>query len=101
MSKLKFSALISAVCMMSIIFYGWVGSSQSPQPTVRLTTEPQISQILPFEAESTTPLPPVSLKLQAFDAAGIPLENARISLTILTPPKNPWFTTDFPIVEGT
>ncbi len=101
MSKLKFSALISAVCMMSIIFYGWLGFSQSPQPTVRLTTEPPISQILPFEAESTTPLPPVSLKLQALDAAGIPLENARISLTILTPPKNPWFTTDFPIVEGT
>jgi len=101
MSKLKFSALISAVCMMSIIFYAWVGFSQSPQPTVRLTTEPQISQILPFEAEANTPLSPVLLKLQALDAAGIPLENARIGLTILTPPKNPWFTTDFPIVEGT
>lgn len=101
MSKLKFSALISAVCMMSIVFYTWVGFSQSPQPTVRLTTEPPISQILPFEAEATTPLSPVSLRLQALDAAGIPLENARIGLTILTPPKNPWFTTDFPIVEGT
>ncbi|AFZ10616.1 hypothetical protein Osc7112_6472 (plasmid) [Oscillatoria nigro-viridis PCC 7112] len=101
MSKLKFSALISAVCMMSIFFYGWVGFSQSPQSTVRLTSEPPITQILPFEAEATTPLSPVSLKLQALDAAGIPLENARISLTILTPPKNPWFTTDFPIVEGT
>ena len=87
--------------MMSIIFYAWVGFSQSPQPTVRLTTEPQISQILPFEAEANTPLSPVLLKLQALDAAGIPLENARIGLTILTPPKNPWFTTDFPIVEGT
>ena len=101
MSKLKFSALISAVCMMSIIFYGWVGFSQSPQPTVRLIAEPPISQILPFEAEATTPLSPVSLRLQALDAAGIPLESARIGLTILTPPKNPWFTTDFPIVEGT
>lgn len=87
--------------MMSIVFYTWVGFSQSPQPTVRLTTEPPISQILPFEAEATTPLSPVSLRLQALDAAGIPLENARIELTILTPPKNPWFTTDFPIVEGT
>ena len=87
--------------MMSIVLYGWVGFSQSPQPTVRLTTEPQISQILPFEAEANTPLSPVLLKLQALDAAGIPLENARIGLTILTPPKNPWFTTDFPIVEGT
>ncbi len=87
--------------MMSIVFYTWVGFSQSPQPTVRLTTEPPINQILPFEAEATTPLSPVSLRLQALDAAGIPLENARIALTILTPPKNPWFTTDFPIVEGT
>jgi len=87
--------------MMSIVLYGWVGFSQSPQPTVRLTTEPPISQILPFEAEANTPLSPVLLKLQALDAAGIPLENARIGLTILTPPKNPWFTTDFPIVEGT
>jgi hypothetical protein len=101
MSKFKFSALISAVCMMSIVFYTWVGFSQSPQPTVRLTSEPPISQILPFEAEANTPLSPVSLKLQALDVAGIPLENARIALTILTPPKNPWFTTDFPIVEGT
>lgn len=101
MSKFKFFALISAVCMMSIVFYTWVGFSQSPQPTVRLTAEPPISQILPFEAEATTPLSPVSLRLQALNAAGIPLENARIGLTILTPPKNPWFTTDFPIVEGT
>jgi hypothetical protein len=101
MSKFKFSVLISAICMMSIVFYTWVGFSRSPQPTVRLTSEPPISQILPFEAEANTPLSPVSLKLQALDAAGIPLENARIALTILTPPKNPWFTTDFPIVEGT
>ena len=86
---------------MSISFYAWVGFSQSPQPTVRLTAEPQISQILPFEAEATTPSSPATLKLQALDAAGIPLENARMGLTILTPPKNPWFTTDFPIVEGT
>ncbi len=86
---------------MSIIFYGWVGFSQSPQPTVRLTAEPPITQILPFEAEATAPLSPALLKLQALDAEGIPLQNARIKLTILTPPKNPWFTTDFPIVEGT
>lgn len=101
MSKFKFSALISAICLMGIVFYGWVGFSQSPQPAARLTTEPPVSQILPFEAEATRLQSPVQLTLQTVDALGKPLENANIHLTILTPPKNPWFTTDFPIVEGT
>ena len=43
----------------------------------------------------------MQLKLQARDAAGAPLQNARFHLQILTPPPTPWFTTDFPIVEGT
>jgi hypothetical protein len=43
----------------------------------------------------------VRLTLQAVDAAGQSLENAKIRLQILTPPKSPWFPTDFPIVEGT
>jgi len=101
MSKFKFSALISAICLMSVVFSGWVGFSQSPQPAVRLTTESSVSQILPFEAEATRLQSPVQLTLQTVDGLGKPLENANIHLTILTPPKNPWFTTDFPIVEGT
>lgn len=101
MSKFKLSFLISTVCLMSLILYGLVGFSQSPQPSVQLTTAPPVSQIFPFEAEATTLQSPVQLRLQAADAAGKPLENAHIGLTILTPPKNPWFTTDFPIVEGT
>src|SRR3712207_971377 len=43
---------------------------------------------------------PVRLTLQAVDAAGQPLENAKMHLQILTPPRNPWFPTDFPMVEG-
>lgn len=86
---------------MSVFLYAIAGFSQSPQPTVRLTTEPSLNQIIPFEAEAVKAPFPVLLKLQAQDAAGVPLENAKIKLTILTPPKNPWFTTDFPIVEGT
>lgn len=107
MSRFKFAALISAICLVSIVFYGWIGFSQSPKSTVKLTTEPSISQVLPFEAEAFTPLgsnktpSPVRLMLQALDARNQPLENAKIHLQILTPPKNPWFTTDFPIVEGT
>jgi hypothetical protein len=101
MSKFRVYTLISAVCLMSVVLYSFIGFSQSPQPTVRLTTEPPISQILPFEAEASNPQSPVRLTLQAVDAGGKPLENAKVSLKIFTPPKNPWFTTDFPIVEGT
>jgi hypothetical protein len=100
--KLKFHLLISViVCLMSVGFYHSVGFSQSPQPNIRLTTEPPTSQIIPFEAEASTPQLPAKLTLQAVDATGKPLENANINLKIFTPPKNPWLTTDFPIVEGT
>lgn len=93
MSKFKFARLISAFLLMGIVFYGFVGFSQSPQSTVKVTTEPPISQILPFEAEAFTPLgshqpsSPVRLTLQAVDASGQPLENAQVHLQILTPPK--------------
>jgi hypothetical protein len=110
MPRLKISGLISIICLVSMIVYGNVGFSQAPQPTVRLTTDPAISaernsvetaQLVPFEAEATTDKPPARLTLQAVNAAGQPLENANIHLQILTPPKTPWLTTDFPIVEGT
>lgn len=107
MSKFKLATLISAVLLMGITFYGFVGFSQSPKSTVKLTTEPPINQVLPFEAEAFTPLgshqppSPTRLTLQVVDASGQPLENAQVHLQIFTPPKNPWFTTDFPIVEGT
>jgi hypothetical protein len=101
MSKFKMAALVSAICLMGVVLYNLVVFSQTPQPVVRLLTEPPISKILPFEAEATAPPSPVRLTLQAVDATGQPLENAKIRLQILTPPKNPWFPTDFPIVEGT
>jgi hypothetical protein len=103
----KVYVLISAICMMSVVFYGWVGFAQSPQPSVRLTTNPPIEQVRPLEAEATEAMgsgqyqPPVQLTLQAIDTQGQALKNARIHLQIFTPPKSPWFTTDFPIVEGT
>lgn len=107
MSKFKLLALISSICLMGTVSFGWVGFSQTPQSTVRLTTYPPISQILPFEAEAATPLgsnqpqSPVRLILAAVDATGKPLENALVRLQILTPPRNLLFPTDFPIVEGT
>jgi hypothetical protein len=101
MSRLKRFALISAACLVGIIFYGWVGLTQLPQPSIQLTTSPSMGQIRPFEAEADHPQVPAQIALQGLDRAGHALENARIHLTLLTPPKTPWFTTDFPIVEGT
>lgn len=101
MPKLKPFLLISVVCLMGISFHSWIGFSQVPQPSVRLTTTPAINQIKPFEAEATNLQPPVQTTLKAVDATGHLIENARIHLQILTPPKTPWLTTDFPIVEGT
>jgi hypothetical protein len=100
MLKLKRLALIGAICLMGVFFYSWVGISQPSQPSVKLITRPEVSQLLPFEAASLAPQTPASLTLQAIDAAGNPLENARIHLKVLTPPATPWFTTDFPHIEG-
>jgi hypothetical protein len=101
MSRLKRFLLISAACMVGIVFYAWVGMSQLPQPSITLATSPNMGQIRPFEAESADPQAPVQLTLQALDRAGHALENAKIHLKLVTPSKTPWFTTDFPIVEGT
>lgn len=101
MSKFKLYTLISAICMMSVVFYSFVGFSQSPQPSVRLISPASASKLIPFEAEASTPQSPVKFALQAVDSTGKALENTKFSLEIFTPPHNPWFTTDFPIVEGT
>ncbi|MGH2415589.1 MAG: hypothetical protein ACRDEA_18240, partial [Microcystaceae cyanobacterium] len=107
LSKFRRFILVGVVCAIGLLCYTAIGFSRSPQASVRLTTEPPIAQISPLEAEATKYLgsgqfkPPVQLKLQALDAKGQPLQNARFHLQILTPPPTPWFTTDFPIVEGT
>ncbi|MBE8968894.1 hypothetical protein IQ277_22515 [Nostocales cyanobacterium LEGE 12452] len=101
MKKYRLFGVISAVCITLSVLYSFVGSSQIPTSRVLLSTNPPLERILPFEAEAEKPQSPVKLTLQAVDAAGKSLANAKISLQILTPPHNPWLTTDFPIVEGT
>jgi hypothetical protein len=101
MKKYRIFGIISTVCITLSILYSFVGSSQIPTSRVLLSTNPPLERILPFEAEAKKPQSPVTLKLQAVDAGGKPLANTKISLQILTPPSNPWLTTDFPIVEGT
>lgn len=106
-SKFKWSTLVGIVCTISFICYAVTSISQSPQASVRLVTEPPLAQVTPLEAEATEYLgsgqyeSPVQLRFQALDAQGTPLQKARYRLQILTPPATPWFTTDFPIVEGT
>jgi hypothetical protein len=101
MKKYRLFGVISTVCIALSILYSFVGVSQTSAPRVQLTTNPPLEQILPFEAEAKKPQSPVTLTLQAVNAAGKPLENVLISLEILTPPRNFWLTTDFPIVEQT
>ncbi|MCC5602283.1 hypothetical protein [Nostoc favosum] len=101
MKKYRFFGVISAVCVTLSVLFSFVGSSQIPTSRVLLSTNPPLERILPFEAEAEKPQSPVTLTLQAVDAAGKSLENTKISLQILTPNRNPWLTTDFPIVEGT
>ena len=93
-------AFLALICAIALIFSRSAIVSQ-PQSTVRLITDPPIGQILPFEAEAAvTPKPP-RLTVQALDPNGQRLANAKIHLQILAPAPTPWFTTDFPNVEGT
>ena len=101
MRKFKMTALVSVICLMGVVLSTWLVFSQTPRSSVRLSTEPPLHRIFPFEAEAATPQSPVTLTLQALDAANQPLQQAKIRLQILTPGKTPWFPTDFPIVEGT
>lgn len=64
------------------------------QTAVQLQTNPPLNQIVPNTE-------PVQLTVQAIDANQQPIADANIQIRLLTPPKTPWFTSDFPIVEGT
>jgi hypothetical protein len=107
LSKFKAFKLLGIVCAIGTLCYAIASFSQVPQPSVRLTTNPPITQVFPFEAEATKYLgsgqytPPVQLNLQALDVKGASRQDAKMHLKILTPQPTPWFTTDFPIVEGT
>jgi hypothetical protein len=101
MKRYRIFGVIAAVCISLSILYSLVGNAQIPSSKVLLSTKPSLEHILPFEAEAQKQQSPVTLTLQAVDAGGKSLENAKISLQILTPNHNPLLTTDFPLVEGT
>lgn len=73
------------------------GSSQAGAiqiNSIQLETQPPLSQVVPAHDL-------VKLQLKALDANQRPLRNAQWQLTLLAPPQTPWFSSDFPIVEGT
>jgi hypothetical protein len=95
MKYLKLALLVGVICLMSHFYSGDRVFSQSSQPSVQLLTEPALEQIRPLAEKS------VQFTLKALDKTGKALNNANIHLTLLTPPRSPWFSTDFPWVEGT
>ena len=62
--------------------------------TLRVTTDPPVDQIRPNEA-------PARIVIRAAHADGAPVENARVVLALDLPPRNAFFSTGFPIAEGT
>ena len=105
--NLKGPKALGLILACSILAYSWVGFAQKPEASVQILTEPSLERVSPLEAEATEYLgsgkyrPPVRLRLQAKDSAGAPLKDAQFNLKLLAPSPTPWFTTDFPIVEGT
>ncbi len=87
---------------MSLIAIGGFNTpAKSATATVQLTTEPSLDRVVPYEAEAKTAQNPVKFTLQAIDNTGKPLTNVRMKAKLFAPTPTPWFTTDFPIVEGT
>jgi hypothetical protein len=94
MKNLKYVGLALTASVVCVFLWFHSLPSHASESTVRLQTEPSLSQVVPDEA-------PVRISLQAVDAAGQPLSDVQFQLQLLTPGKTPWFTSDFPIVEGT
>jgi hypothetical protein len=94
MRKLRLIGLIFVTAIACVIISIKTQPSLATQPTIKLETEPPINNIIPAQE-------PVNIKLQAVNGDGQALTNTKIKLRLLTPPKTPWFTSDFPIVEGT
>ncbi len=93
MTWMRWVSFVAATFATVVLLGGWQGS-QAAQPTVTLTTVPPLEQVIPFQDS-------VHLDLQATDASGNPVNDARMVLQLLTPPRTPWLSSDFPWVEGT
>jgi hypothetical protein len=95
MKYFKLALLVGVICLMSHFYSGDRVFSQSSQSSVQLLTEPALEKIRPLAEK------PVKFTFKILDKTGKALNNANIHLSLLTPPRSPWFSTDFPWVEGT
>ncbi len=86
----------SAICVCSFLLFGFGGilAVHAAQPMVSLQTQPPLTQAIPNKT-------PIRITLQAINPQGKPLSDVKFQLQLHTPRKTPWFTSDFPIVEGT
>ena len=94
MRKIRYVGLALVASLFSVFLWFNPHPSLASQPTVQVQTEPALSQVIPNESS-------IRIALQAVDPKGQPLSNVRFGLQLSTPAKTPWFTSDFPIVEGT
>ena len=101
MSKRNISLLIGTLFLISTVFYGTKAPARSSLSSIVFSVEPTIEKVFPFEAEAEKVDSPPQFTFKAIGGAGQPVQNAKIHLQIFTPSVNPFFTTDFPIVEGT
>lgn len=65
---------------------------------IEFRSEPDFSAIEPVHHSGNAP---ARYTLSVVDDAGRPIPVARVKYTLLSPPVNAFFTSDFPIVEGT
>ncbi len=61
---------------------------------IQLVAQPPLSEIVPAHQ-------PVRLRLEAANRQHQPVQNAQWQITLNTPAKTPWLSSDFPMVEGT
>ncbi len=94
MRKIQYGLLTLVAIAVSGLIWLSKPSPVGSQSTVQLQTEPPLEQVIPDDTV-------VKFQLQALDTFQKPLPNAKVRVRILTPAKTPWFTSDFPIVEGT
>ncbi len=94
MRQLKYVGLFLAAGVVSGSIWLLAAIPVGSQPVVQLETNPPISQVVP-DSE------PVRLKLRVLNPDRQPLADANVQVRLFTPPKTPWLTSDFPIVEGT
>ncbi|MGL5034494.1 MAG: hypothetical protein ACRC6M_11910, partial [Microcystaceae cyanobacterium] len=95
MKYFKIAILVGILCLTGHFFWQSPVFSQSPPASVQWVTEPTLETVRPLAHE------PVQITLKAVAKTGKPLENAQIHLILFTPAPTPWFSTDFPWVEGT